>query len=70
MKLIDSTGKEVKVGSIIQFEGQDVQVIYCPPPHKPSSSGKMQIKYASGENSIVYYCGVFDCKWTDRDDQW
>lgn len=70
MKLIHSqTKEEIKEGSVIPFHGQNVTVTYCPPPHKPSSQGKMQAQLPNGENTTEYYCSVFDCEWIEREDR-
>ena len=71
MKLIHSqTKEEIKEGSQILFHGEIATVIYCPPPHKPSSEGKMQAQLPNGETTTEYYCSVFDdCEWIEREDR-
>jgi len=71
MKLIHKpTGNEIKEGSqILIGDNLYVTVSWCPPPHKPSSQGKMTVKYLSGQESSVKYCSVFDCEWIDREDR-
>lgn len=70
MRLIHTqTKKEIKEGSVITLGGKEVTVIYCPPPHKPSSSGKMQAQYSNGEVTTTYFCSVFGCEWIEREDR-
>lgn len=57
-KLLDKSGKEVKVGDKITFKGKQVEVTSLEPPHKPEASGYVSTKEGR------YYASVYDMKYT------
>ena len=71
MKLVDKeTGKEVKVGDIITMsDGEKCEVTYFKPPHKPSSSGKVLVKFENRNCNMEYYVGVIGAEWIEREDR-
>jgi len=69
MKIHKETKQEVKFGSVIPFDNKQVTVVYCPPTHKPSSSGKMQARLPNGKMTQIYFCSVFGCEWIEREDR-
>jgi len=79
MKLIYTEDKETKrsgdlveVGDKILFADVDadevVTVSFFRPPHKPSSSGKVSVKYDDGSTTEVYV-GVIGAEWIEREDR-
>ena len=71
MKLVyKETGKEVKVGDIITMsDGEKCEVTYFKPPHKPSSSGKVLVKFENRNCNMEYYVGVIGAEWIEREDR-
>ena len=71
MRLVyTKTGIEVKLGDVVQLDGVDHLVTYFTEPHKPSSSGKVCIRW--GEQTGLgheYYVNVIGAKWIEREDQ-
>jgi len=71
MRLIyKGSGKEVQLGDVVQLDGVDHLVTYFTEPHKPSSSGKVCIRW--GEQTGLgheYYVNVIGAKWIEREDQ-
>lgn len=77
MKLIhtDCNGDthEVSIGYSFGHGPDTLEVIWCPEPHKPSSSGKVICNvvgeslgsFSNGE----YFAQVFDMEWIEREDQ-
>ena len=64
------TGVEVKLGDVVQLDGVDHLVTYFTEPHKPSSSGKVWIRW--GEQTGLgheYYVNVIGAEWIEREDQ-
>lgn len=70
MRLIYSnSGREVKVGDIVQLARRKVEVIYFSKPHKPSSSGQVSVRSPDEPYDCTYYVGVIGAKWIEREDQ-
>lgn len=71
MRLIyEATGQEVKVGDVVKdFRGDECEVTYFRPPHKPSSQGKISIRKTGKEFSQEVYVGVIGAKWIEREDR-
>lgn len=71
MRLVyKETGKEVKVGDIITLsDGDKCEVTYFRPPHKPSSSGKVLVKFENRNCNMEYYVGVIGAEWIEREDR-
>ena len=71
MRLVyTKTGVEVKLGDVVQLDGVDHLVTYFTEPHKPSSSGKVCIRW--GEQTGLgheYYVNVIGAEWIEREDQ-
>lgn len=54
-KLVDATGYELKVGDNVQFADGGVAIIEkLNPPHKPSSTGKVDVVEQGGFRRLVY----------------
>lgn len=48
-KLVKEDGMEVSIGQRIPtFRGELVEIIDFRPPHKPSSTGRVHVKFADG----------------------
>ena len=67
-------GSEVKVGDIVQHEGQPWRVAFFRPPHKPASSGKVSIAPVTRDpdsmfGTCEYYVGVIGAEWIEREDR-
>lgn len=66
-------GKEVKIGDTIDIgrtpEEKEVEVMYFRPPHKPSSSGKVSVKFVASPRSQEFYVSVIGAEWIEREDQ-
>lgn len=71
MRLVyKETGAEVKVGDVITMpDGDKCEVTYFRPPHKPSSSGKVLVKFEGRNCNIEYYVGVIGAEWIEREDR-
>lgn len=71
MRLIhENTGAEVRIGDVCETsDGEQVQVSYFRPPHKPSSSGKISVRFVGTDKTAEYYVGVIGCKWIEREDR-
>ena len=63
-KLVDNkTGKEIKTGDDrITFRDEPCKVIGFFYPHKPGSSGKVYVTFATDEEAI-YYPGVINARY-------
>ena len=70
MKLVyKDSGNPVAVGDIVKTSrGDEVQVTYFRPPHKPSSEGKVSVKHGDS-GSIEYYVSVIGAHWIEREDR-
>ena len=66
-------GQPVTVGDVVTTsDGESVRVTHFRPPHKPSSSGKVCVKYTSQEvkgYESEYYVSVIGAEWVARDDR-
>lgn len=76
MRLIyPATNKEVKIGDEIHLRndalGLKARVEYFREPHKPASSGKVNVTVRHGdhENTAEYFVGVIGAKWIEREDR-
>ena len=77
MKLVhhnsDGVDRPVEIGYKFTHESVEFEVTLMPEPHKPSSSGRVNVKspsYLIGLFCISeYYCQVFDMEWIEREDQ-
>jgi hypothetical protein len=69
MKLVyDQTGAEVKVGdSAVLRDGQRVIVLGIVKPHKPSSTGRVQVGIV--DHAGEYFPSVINAHWIEREDQ-
>jgi hypothetical protein len=60
------TGKEVRRGDIVtNFRGEHATVIDWHPPHKPASSGRIEVEYMAGGGGGSYYPSVFGCEFRE-----
>lgn len=58
MKLLNASGKEIKMGDMVSSMGEVATVMAIYPPPSSDRSGKILVKWAtSGEG--VYYVAVF-----------
>jgi len=73
MRLIyKGNGNEVKIGDLVRIGNEDHVVTFFREPHKPSSSGKVCIRWVNDDRSLLgneYYVGVIDAVWIEREDQ-
>lgn len=71
MRLVyTKTGTEVKEGDVVEVaHGQKVEVTYFREPHKPSSSGKVSVRYFENDGTMEYYVSVIGAEWIEREDQ-
>lgn len=72
MKLIHTkTLQPVKIGdAVTSFKGDKATIAHFLPPHKPSSSGHVSVKYTDRNTMDGYnYVGVWGLEWIDREDR-
>lgn len=71
MKLVyKDTGKEVQVGdTVVDRDGEPMEVRYFREPHKPSSEGKISVKSPESDWTSEYYVSVIGAEWIDREDR-
>jgi hypothetical protein len=76
MRLIyPATNKEVKIGDEIHLRndalGLKARVEYFREPHKPASSGKVNVTVFGTEREFTaeYYVGVIGAEWIEREDR-
>lgn len=63
-------GSDVCVGDkVITSSGEPVEVVYFSPPHKPSSQGKVTVKFIPSGDTMEYYVSVINAEWIDREDR-
>ncbi len=69
-KLIDTgSGKEIKPGYVIKtFRGEDVEVLSFTPPHKPSSTGKVYLRFLTDGWKQEYYPNVVEAQFIKLND--
>lgn len=61
MKLIKEDGSEVSVGQRIPtFRGELVEILGFSAPHKPSSTGRVHVRFADG-SSREFFPSVVGC---------
>jgi hypothetical protein len=65
MMLVNATtGMPVHVGDVARtFRGEVVTVLGGSPPHKPESTGRVQVEIDG--HDMEYYPGVIDAKWIE-----
>ena len=70
MKLVyEDSGELVLTGDVVKLDDGDAMVTYFREPHKPSSSGKVCVKYRNTDVTREFYVNVIGAKWIDREDQ-
>lgn len=71
MQLVyENGGKPVLVGDLVPCHNEDapVEVLYITKPHKPSSTGRVGVKFSDGSHR-EFFPGVIGAEWINRDDQ-
>ena len=64
------TGKEVQIGDEVKTHSGEVVIVKSfAPPHKPSSEGKVWIRYDGWDSDVERYASVIGAKWVDREDR-
>jgi hypothetical protein len=59
-----ATGKPVKIGDTVTLSsGEVVTVFYFHPPHKPSSSGHVTVKFPANGDCMEYYTSAIGAQW-------
>jgi hypothetical protein len=68
MKLIyTETGNEVQVGDTAKtFRGELVSIDRVQQPHKPSSTGRVNVTFLNDGTTGEFFPGVIVAAWTDR----
>lgn len=71
---IGREGKEVAIGDRTTIDSDVVEIVFAPPPHKPSSSGKIDVLFVNepeeGDNAVcTYYVSVIGAEWIEREDR-
>lgn len=71
MRLVyKATGEEVKVGDVVTMrDGEKCEVTYFREPHKPSSEGKVLVKFENRNCNMEYYVSVIGAEWIEREDR-
>lgn len=71
MRLVyKATGEDVKVGDVVTTsKGKKCEVKYFRPPHKPSSSGKVTVRFEDSDFNMEYYVSVIGAEWIEREDR-
>jgi hypothetical protein len=72
MKLVyTKTGELVRLGDKVTLsDGTEAVVTFFAPPHKPSSSGKISVKWGGNESSwSEFYVSVVGAEWIEREDR-
>jgi hypothetical protein len=73
MKLINSeTGNEVKVGdAVTTFRDEDGTVTDVEEPRKPSSTGRVYVKFTYPNASLTkeFFPSVIGAEWVEREDR-
>jgi hypothetical protein len=74
MRLVyKDTGVEVKVGDIVESsrgDGDRYEVTFFREPHKPASSGKVNVRNPHDHRQTgEYYVGVIGAEWIEREDR-
>lgn len=67
MKLIHTrTREELQIGEVVQtFKGENVTIVRMSKPHKPSSTGRVVLRFEDGYEQ-GYFPGVIDAEWVTR----
>jgi hypothetical protein len=61
MKLIKENGSEVRIGQLVfTFRGELVEILDFTAPHKPSSTGRVYVKFADG-STRGFFPSVVGC---------
>ncbi len=65
--------REVQPGdSVIVGSGSDARratVVSTIRPHKPASTGRVEVRYEGDQGTALYYPSVIGALWIERDDQ-
>lgn len=72
MQLVyETTNKPVQIGDVTEtFRGESVVVLGIVKPHKPSSTGRVYVKFVDTTGSgQEFFPSVINAKWIDREDQ-
>lgn len=73
MRLVyTATQAEVKVGDIVELDGEKQKVHYFRQPHKPASEGKVTVAPLSRPRTVnmrEYYVSVIGAEWIEREDR-
>jgi len=71
MRLIyEKTGVEVKIGDTVEVGGGKATIERIDKPWKPSSTGRVGVRYPGGSLSYrEYFPNVVGAKWVEREDQ-
>lgn len=71
MRLIyEATGAEVKIGDKVKIDEEEVTIERIDKPWKPSSTGRVGVRYAERDLSYrEYFPNVVGAKWIEREDQ-
>jgi hypothetical protein len=67
MKLMHTTtGRKVIIGdTLTSFRGEKYTLKGTRPPHKPGSSGHVEVRLEGADWSREFYPGVFDCEFVE-----
>jgi hypothetical protein len=68
-KLIDEkTGRDLNVGDLrLTSRGEEVRITSFAPPHKPESSGKVNVKFIGDDVPGEYYPSVIGAKYVETE---
>ena len=71
MRLVyETNGNEVKVGDkTATFRDDTVEVIYITKPHKPSSTGRVGVRFINEQHTVEFFPGVINAEWIEREDR-
>lgn len=66
-RLLDAeTGAELKEGDErVTFRGEKVRITSLQPPHKPDSTGKVNVQFVGEETTGVYYPSVIGARFEE-----
>lgn len=71
MRLIyTATGKEAKHGDQVQtFRGEPCTLAMFTEPHKPSSTGRVYVRFPDSEGVASFFPSVIGAEWIERGDR-
>lgn len=69
MKLMNEGGAVVLVGDTVTARGQEYTVTGICKPHKPSSTGRLQVQQKDSKWHQEFFPSVFGCTWVGRTDR-